>query len=135
MILVVDASVTIAASFPDEQDAFALAVESALVEFEGHVPWIWPIEVVNAWIVAERQKRMERADVDRSVAALSKYAVQIHQERPPLTSLVDLCRRHQRTAYDALYLSLALDLNAQIAPLDGGLRQSCREAGIALFSP
>jgi len=133
--VVLDASIVLAIYFPDEQHEAARRVEQSLEHVTAHVPSVWPIEIVNAFIVAERRRRLTQEQVDTAIDAIVTWPVTIHDRHPPLASLVGLCRRHQRTAYDALYLALAIDLQAPLATLDGGLRQACAEARVPVYLP
>ena len=62
--LVLDASVTLAWCFPDESTAYTEGVLDLLATgAEAVAPAIWPFEVANALLVAERRKRITIAQV------------------------------------------------------------------------
>ena len=48
-------------------------------------------------------------------------------------SLLPLCRTHQLTSYDALYLELALRRQLPLATLDEPLRQAASALGVSLL--
>lgn len=121
--------------FADERDEYADSVQSALTEQQAVAPWLWRYEVVNALLVAERRGRIGRDVVDAQLAALVRLPILTDDTAPSSERIADIGRRHQRTAYDALYLEIALRRNLPMATLDGGLRQACGEAGIELFAP
>ena len=135
MSFVLDASVPLAWFFEDEFNDYAGRVRSALAAERVVAPWLWPVEVANALAMAERRGRMEAAKVDRALKLLEKLPVEVQTVRADPARLLELCRRHQRTAYDALYLDLALRERCAVATLDGGMRQACIEAGVELFDP
>src|SRR5271169_4099616 len=61
---VLDASVAVAWCFEDESTAFTEGVLDLLAAVtEGLTPAIWPFEVANALLVAERRKRITVAQV------------------------------------------------------------------------
>ena len=49
---------------------------------------------------------------------------------PALVEAVDLAERHGLTVYDAAYLQLALDCEAEIATLDGALARAAAAEGL-----
>ena len=60
-----DASVALASCFPDEASEYA---EAVLIALEGRsilVPAIWPPEITNAVVVAERRKRISPSEIRR----------------------------------------------------------------------
>ena len=68
-----DASVALAWCFADEQSALADAVAGMLTSDRAVVPAIWPLEVGNALLSAERRGRLgveERPVLLRLLAAL-----------------------------------------------------------------
>ena len=135
MSFVLDASVPLAWFFEDEFTAYAGRVRSALAAERVVVTWLWPVEVVNALAMAERRGRIEAAMVDRALQLLEKLPVEVQTVRADTARLLEICRRHQRTAYDALYLDLVLRERCAVATLDGGMRHACFEAGIEVLSP
>ncbi len=56
--LVVDCSVTMAWCFEDECDELADAVLDRLADGEAWVPSLWPLEVANVLVAAERRRRL-----------------------------------------------------------------------------
>jgi len=59
---VVDNSVVMSWCFKDETNNYADIVLNRLTEAAAVVPSIWPLEVVNVFLVAERQKRLSESD-------------------------------------------------------------------------
>ncbi|MBI5117797.1 type II toxin-antitoxin system VapC family toxin, partial [Candidatus Poribacteria bacterium] len=66
--------------FEDEGNAYAEAVLETLESCEAVVPSIWPLEVGNILLVAERKKRLSEADVVRFLALLSNLPIMVEQE-------------------------------------------------------
>ena len=105
----------------------------------GHEPWwvpeLWPLEVANALLVAERRgminkdrsdsflEHVRRLPIDRDVQAMAERQ---------LTTMV-LGRSHGLSSYDALYLDLTLRLGATLASFDQTLNQAATDLGRMLW--
>ena len=59
---VLDTSVAMAWCFEDETNPYADAVLDSLIDNAALAPSIWPLEVGNVLLVAERRKRMSQPD-------------------------------------------------------------------------
>ena len=68
--LVLDASVALSWCFEDEPHAYGDTVLEHLEKGEALVPEIWPLEVGNALLVAERRERLTKADSARFLTLL-----------------------------------------------------------------
>ena len=55
---VIDNSVVMSWCFIDETNKYADAILHRLTKATAYVPSIWPLEVVNVLLVAERKKRL-----------------------------------------------------------------------------
>lgn len=133
--VVVDASVALAWCFPDEAGEYADAV---LVALEGRrilVPAVWPLEITNAVIVAERRKRISLPEIRRFVELLE--GLTIHEEVLPVagsvSNILPLAREYGLSAYDTSYLEVAIRHGAPLATLDTGLAKASRKAGVELL--
>jgi predicted nucleic acid-binding protein len=51
---------------------------------------------------------------------------------PGILGAVELADRHRLTVYDALYLELALDIDAELATLDRALAEAAESEGLAV---
>jgi predicted nucleic acid-binding protein len=134
--IVIDASVALAWCFPDEGSGYA---EAVLVALEGHsilVPSLWPIEITNALLVAERRKRVKEPEVHRFVELLAGLRVVIASQSvtESVSNILPLAREYGLSAYDAAYLDLALRHSAPLATLDHSLQKAGRKAGIEIFA-
>jgi predicted nucleic acid-binding protein len=133
--LVLDASVAIAWCFEDE----ATPETEGILDLLGKgttvvVPAVWPLEVANAMLSAERKKRMTVAQATAFLARIAGFPISI--DAMPLGRAFDqvlsVGRQHRLTAYDAAYLELALRETLPLATLDADLRRSAESAGVAL---
>jgi len=133
--LVIDCSITMAWCFEDEGSALADEVLDHLTESEAWVPSLWPVEVANVLLVAERRGRLTPADSARFVELLRGLPIIIDDgtHERALGPVLSAGREHALSAYDATYLELAMRLGAVMATGDGRLRDACRGSGVPIF--
>jgi len=134
-MFVLDCSVTMAWAFDDEDAPRAAGMRDRLGEDLAVVPAIWALEVGNALLVAERRRRISRAESARFVEILR--ALPIDVDATPvlstLDSLLSLARQTAVSAYDACYLDLAAAQGLPLATLDKALERAARQIGVALL--
>ena len=135
MRIVLDCSTVMAWCFEDECDRHADAVLNALDEHSGFAPTIWPFEVANVLLAAERQRRLSASDTARFVELLAGLPIEIEPANPNLilTATLATGRTYGLSSYDAAYLELAMRTAAPLATRDKRLRAACRKAGVRLF--
>lgn len=133
--LVIDASVALSWAFEDEADALSDRVLDALADGVAVVPAVWPLEVSNALVTAQRRGRITPADTARFLSLIGRLPVQVEAvELASMASLVDAAREHSLSAYDASYLVLAMSLGVPLATRDAALQKAATAAGVELFS-
>jgi len=134
-LFVVDASIAMSWCFEDETAELGERALESLETGEAIAPEIWPLEVANALLVAERRGRIKRIESARFVRELR--ALPIRVEAPPfsgrLPDLLELGRATGLSSYDASYLHLAGATELPLATLDNKLRDSAQSLGIPLF--
>jgi|SRR5271155_2705972 len=127
--IVLDASVAVSWCFEDERTRFTEGVLDLLsAGTEVLTPAIWPFEVANALLVAERSKRITVAQVTallRRVAGLPISVEPIEVGRA-FEQILSVARQQNLTEYDAAYLELALRTGLPLATLDGKVKQAAR---------
>ena len=133
--IVIDASMALAWCFPDEASGYA---DGVLVALEGHailVPALWPIEITNAVLTAERRKRVRQSEVRRFVELLGGLTImeQSQTVADTVSNVLPLAREYDLSAYDAAYLDVAVRQGAPLATLDSTLEKAGRSAGIKIF--
>jgi len=79
---VLDASVTLAWCFEDESNEYTDAILESLEFTEAFVPSVWPLEVTNALLVAERRKKLTKAASVRFLELLQELPIAVEQELP-----------------------------------------------------
>lgn len=132
--MVVDSSVTLTWCFEDEQTAASLALLEQVVEHGAVAPTVWPLEVLNALVMAERRKRVDAAQRQRLTGFLRDLPIALDAETAAQawSATVQLAERHRLTVYDAAYLELAQRRGLPLASLDNELRAAAEAVGVAL---
>jgi len=108
--LVVDCSVTMAWCFEDECDELADAVLDALADGEAWVPSLWPLEVANVLVAAERRRRLTAADSARFIELLMGLPIVVddRSHERALSQGLAAARQLGLSVYDASYVELAM---------------------------
>ena len=129
---VLDASIVMAWCFADEADAYADKVLDALITAKASVPSIWPFEIGNVLLVAERRKRLSEADSARFLALLWQLPIAVEPEPPQrmLREILALARGCKLSTYDASYLDLAMRYGLPLATNDEELRKAARKVRV-----
>ena len=131
---VVDNSVVMSWCFKDEINDYADTVLDRLTESAAVVPSIWPLEVVNVLLVAERQKRLSESDSIRFLTLLSQLPIVVEYGRPDMMKeLLALARSNNLSSYDASYLDLAMRKGVSIATLDNKLIEAARRIDVPIL--
>jgi predicted nucleic acid-binding protein len=98
-------------------------------------PWLWRLEVVNAVLVKERQKVLTHTEAARCLRYLQ--ALNVHLVDEPLgrglERLAAFARPHQLTAYDAVYVELALTKGLPLLTFDRNQQAAARRLGIEVI--
>jgi predicted nucleic acid-binding protein len=133
---VIDNSVVMSWCFKDETNKYADAILHKLSEARAVVPSIWPLEVVNVLLVAERRKRLSEADSTRFITLLTQLPIIVEQERPEnmMKELLTFARANNLSSYDASYLDLAMKRGYPIATSDNKLIQAARRIDVQILS-
>lgn len=134
---VVDNSVVMSWCFEDEGNSYAEAVLESLDSAEAFAPAIWPLEVGNVLLVAERKKRLSQAAVVRFLALLGGLPITVEQETSErmFKEIVSLAREHRLSTYDASYLDLAMRFDLPLATQDTSLTKAAKKCKVLLFDP
>ncbi len=133
---VVDASVALCWYFPKQKTVYTEAVFDLLARGdEALAPALWPFEMVNALVIAARQKAITLLQLETFIADLKDLPVSIDLGGVgrSYSSIVRLSRQHQLSSYDAAYLDLALVEGVSIATLDKNLQAAASSAGVELL--
>src|SRR6478735_2969697 len=93
--------------FEDEATDATDAVLDRLSENQAVVPAIWPLEVANVLLVAERRGSLSEAQASRFLGLLAQLPIGVDESQAHIAEIVAAGRRHILTSYDASYLVLA----------------------------
>lgn len=132
---VIDTSVVMSWCFKDQASAYADSVLDRLSAASAVAPSIWPLEVANVLLVAERRKRLSAADSLRFATLLSGLPIFVEHEtqEQALKDILSLGRAYGLSSYDASYLALAMRKGVPLATLDKKLRAVSREAEVDIL--
>jgi predicted nucleic acid-binding protein len=136
--IAIDASIIVAWAIEDDQTTLSDAVQDALASGERAVaPALWPLEVANALLVAERHHRLSQAALLAFMTRLGQVPietepVELHTTPGPV---VALARQLDLAVYDACYLELAARRGLPLATVDSRLAAAARKAGVPLWRP
>ena len=135
-IFVIDNSIVMTWCFKDEMNPYADAVLDKLMESSALVPAIWPLEVVNVLLVAERRKRLRESDTVRFLSLLSQLPIHIEPAWPErsMKDLLALGRANDLSSYDASYLDLAMRQGLPIATLDQKLLEAANRIDVPILN-
>lgn len=133
---VVDNSVVMSWCFEDKTNPYAEAVLDRLTDARALVPSIWPLEVVNVLLAAERRKRLGQADSVRFITLLSQLPIEVEGQWSDrmMRDLLSLGRTNGLSSYDASYLDLAIRKGYPIATLDRKLREAAGKMDVPIFN-
>ena len=99
------------------------------------VPAVWGLEIANAVLVGERQKRLRAPEV-RLFTSLVQNLSLVQDAQPVgeyVNNVLPLAREYGLSAYDAAYLELSLRHGVPLATLDGKLQKAAERAGVQIF--
>jgi predicted nucleic acid-binding protein len=136
MSIVIDASVAIAWSFPDERDVESIAAGQYVVRERALVPPLWRWEVQNVLRNAEKRGRIAEDTTTRILRSLAAMPLSIDAASSEVTfgAELALARRFALTVYDAAYLELAARRGIRLATKDAALRSAAEQLDL-LWKP
>lgn len=131
---VIDNSVVMAWCFQDQTSKYTEAILDRLELAEAYAPAIWPLEVGNVLLMAERKNILSKADVIRFLSLVQGLPIIVEQESPDrmLTEIPALAREHHLSTYDASYLDLAMRLGLPLATQDKALSTAAKKCRVPL---
>lgn len=130
---VLDASVTLAAFFEDEQDDYSLAVWHSMPDVQVWVPALWHLEIANILSRAQRHGRISAQHLDDSWARLERLQMRVVPVMPDAQMWARLAAEWGLGAYDACYLDTALRHRLPLATRDRALADAAARLGVPLY--
>jgi predicted nucleic acid-binding protein len=121
--------------FEDERTPATKSVLDQLADHGAVAPSLWPQEVVNALLMAERRSRVNAAQRQRLTGFLQDLPIRLDTETAERAWNVTatLAAQHRLTLYDASYLELAWRTRLPLATLDKELRTAASALGLPLL--
>jgi len=132
---VLDCSVALTWCFADERTPATAALLDRCANFGAAAPSLWPLEALNALLMAEKRKRLDSARRHELIEALRAVPIAIDTETAVQAWAVSnrLAERYGLTVYDAAYLELAQRLGLPLATLDAELRKAAAVLGVPVL--
>lgn len=135
---VLDASVALGWTLDNPVPASATRARQALLSgTRALVPALWHLEVANGLAVAERRGILTASDAMLALLQLEQLcaqALEVEADMVPIRQAFITARTYQLSAYDSVYLDLALRVRLPLATLDVPLRKAAAKAGVELLS-
>jgi len=135
---VLDASVALGWTLDNPVPATATrARQSLLSGTRALVPALWHLEIANGLVVAERRGILTASDAMLALLQLEQLcaqALEVEADMVPIRQAFITARTYQLSAYDSVYLDLALRVRLPLATLDVPLRKAAAKAGVELLS-
>ena len=114
---VIDASALAGWLLPDEDGP---DLSDLIASGELSAPWLLWVELRNILLVVERRGRVAAEETAEVLEAVGQIGISLRTDFET-SRVMSLCRRHSLTAYDGLYLDLAIREGSPIASLDKAL--------------
>ncbi len=132
---VLDTSVAMSWCFADETSPCGERALDELTRFEALVPAIWPLEVANVLLMAERRGRMDEAGSRQFTRLLGALPIFVVGQTADILfgDVIDCARRMGLSSYDASFLELALRRELPLATQDRRLTAAAQKLGVPLF--
>ena len=129
--LVLDASAAITWLLA-EDDALARRVAQRAADSTLLVPVIWHAEMANALLQAQRRGRISPAQARQALVLIAEMEIETDYPAPDAERTHTIARDSGLTAYDALYLELALRKRRPLGTTDAPLASVARKSGVKL---
>lgn len=135
---VLDASVALGWTLANRVPASATRARQALLSgTRALVPALWHLEIANGLVVAERRGILTASDAMLALLQLEQLcaqALEVEADIVPIRQAFITARTYQLSAYDSVYLDLALRVRLPLATLDVPLAKAAAKAGVELLS-
>ena len=128
----IDSSIALAWSLPDESNPFARQTLTQVIEDGAHVPPLFALEFGNALVMAVRRGRIDHAYRRRTFERVAELNLTTDREGGDQlwTDTIELADLHGLTLYDGVYLELSLRTGLRLATLDKRLANAASARGV-----
>jgi predicted nucleic acid-binding protein len=135
---VLDASIPLAWFIDPSVAPLAVRVQQFLLQGNrALVPPLWRPEVANGFVVAQKRGTLSANRISQAhseLELLMSQSIEGFDCDFPVRRIVAVAQRFALTAYDAIYLEMARELNLPLATLDRGLISAAGQASVLLIS-
>jgi predicted nucleic acid-binding protein len=120
---VIDASVAVKWCLPAQDEDFVFQAEELLASYrigreEFLVPDLFWVELANALWKAVRRGKIDAARAERSLSSVRDLDMPTIPTIDLVPRILQLALAHGRTAYDSLYIAVALQFQADLITAD-----------------
>lgn len=134
---VLDASVALSWTLDNPvPPSAARAKQELLTGTRAVAPALWHLEIANGLVVAERRGILTSSDATLALLQLEQLcaqALEIETDIVPMRQALTTARAYHLSAYDSVYLDLALRARLPLATLDIALRKAAGKTGVQLL--
>lgn len=133
MPFVLDNSVVCGWLLENQATAYTNAVAEQLQNDRALVPALLHLEYSNVLRTACKRGRLIAQQAQQAIQQLKALPMDTDREPPDPAQLLALALRHDLSAYDAVYLELALRRQLPIATADTALAEAARVSGVGVL--
>jgi predicted nucleic acid-binding protein len=130
---VADSSVAVAWALDSQADDGTERLKRSAIEgAQVIVPLVWSVEVANTFLMLFRRRRLTRPEwreIRKEIAAIP-VILDGEMHELALHRISDVAEDFTLTAYDAVYLELALRRGLPLASRDGALNKAAKKCGV-----
>jgi predicted nucleic acid-binding protein len=134
---VLDASIALAWVLDNPAPSYAVYVRREFVSGKRALaPALWHLEIANGLAMAERRGDLGAADVKdalEQIMVIARGGLEIDPSVPAASEMMSKARAWGLTAYDAVYVDLALRAGIPLASLDRSMKAAALKAGASLL--
>jgi len=131
---VLDCSVTVAWCIEGEANPSTDRLLDSLQSGEALVPALWPLEISNVLLSAERRRRLTRAQALQCLEMLRSLPIAVDESTSSraMGDILSLARDQNLSVYDAAYLELSIREALPLATRDKALAAASKRCGVPL---
>jgi len=130
---VLDCSFTMAWLFEDEGNQATDDILHQMKERIAVVPTIWPLEVANVLLMAQKHKRISAATASGFVDALAALPIIVDETTSTraMHSIYTIAESNRLAIYDAAYLELAVREKIPLLSLDQDMVKAAKKMNVS----
>jgi len=133
-MFVLDCSVVLAWTMPDEESEYADQVLDLLIDQQAIVPSLWHLEIMNVLLMAEKRGRIVADKIPVVLETIGQLNIETDRKDIEISenNFFLFAQQHEITSYDATYLYLAQRENLLLATLDKKMKSIAKQLGCYL---